>query len=575
MTLSNYRIPTRIYAMASVLLAVLVAVSGTGIWKMNKIGTEITAIAEHDIPLTEIVTKVTVHQLEQAILMAKAAGYLNPTDIRDISKQFTDLGHKVDAELKQATDMASAAVASASTPEARKEFETLAATLSRIAKEHLAYEKHGEETLALLASGDTDTAKSVAATTEREQAKIDKELIEALGQLETFTVAAARKAEQDERLGIQLLIGAAVAGFLFGVIAAFAVGRSIASPITAITGVMGRLAEDDTEIEIAYTANRDEIGSMARAVQVFRDNAIEVKRLKAAQEKADRKAAEDRARLLSDVAQQIEGSIGEIAHKMAAASNQVKGAAQTLSSYAEQTSAQSSAVAAASEQASTNVQTVAAATEELASSVGEIGRQVEQATAITRRAVDEVQTTNAKIQGLAVAAETIGEVVALISDIAEQTNLLALNATIEAARAGEAGKGFAVVAAEVKNLAGHTARATGEISTQVSEMQGATREAVDAILNIGKVIAEISEVANGIAAAVEEQGAATQEIARNVEQAAAGTQEVSSNIVLVAEAARSTGANASELLAASASMGEDSSTLSRQVVDLVVKVRAA
>jgi len=575
MKLSNFRVSSRIFALAAMLMVLLASVAGTGIWKMHKIGAEITEIAERDLPLTEIVTKVTVHQLEQAILLSKGTGHLNPANVQDLARKFTELGHQVDAELKQAVEMAKTAVLHAPTPEARLELEKLTDTLARIAEEHLSYEKHGEEALALLSSGDVEGAKSIAATTEREQEKLDKELVEALSQLERFTAAAARKAEQDERLGIQLLIGSTVAGLLISLAAAFVIGRSIATPVTQITEVMGRLAQDDTEVRIDYTENRDEVGAMARAVQVFRDNAIEVKRLKALQEEADRKAAEERAKMLADVAAQIENNIGSIAQRMAAGATQVKGAAQQLSGNADQASSQSSAVASASEEASTNVQTVSSAAEELAASVSEITRQVSHSTEITNRAVREVETTNAKVQSLTRAASQIGTVVALISDIAEQTNLLALNATIEAARAGEAGKGFAVVASEVKSLAGQTANATGEISAQVAEIQSATNEAIQAILAIGKVIDEINDTTTGIAAAVEEQGAATREIARNVEEAAAGTQEVSSNIAGVAQSVTDTGAQARELLSASERMDQDSTDLRQQVVDLANRVRTA
>ncbi len=539
------------------------------------LGIEITEIAERDLPLTEIVTKVTVHQLEQAILLSKGAGHLNPIDIREIANRFSELGHKVDEELKQASQLAKDAIAHAPTAEARQELEKLADTLARIAAEHLSYEKHGEETLALLSAGNVEAATTVAATTEREQEQLDKELIEALTQLERFTANAAKKAEEDEKLGIQLLIGSTVAGLLISLVAAFIIGRSISTPVTQITEVMSRLAQDDTEVQIDFTENRDEVGAMARAVQVFRDNAVEVKRLKVLQEEADRKAAEDRANMLADVAAQIESNIGSIAQRMAAGATQVKSAAQQLSGNADQASSQSSTVASASEEASTNVQTVSSAAEELAASVSEITRQVSHSTEIAGRAVREVETTNAKVQSLTRAASQIGTVVALISDIAEQTNLLALNATIEAARAGEAGKGFAVVASEVKSLAGQTANATGEISAQVTEIQSATNEAIQAILAIGKVIDEINDTTTGIAAAVEEQGAATREIARNVEEAAAGTQEVSSNIAGVAQSVTSTGEQARELLSASETMDRDSVDLRQQVIDLANRVRTA
>ena len=575
MKASNFRVSIRIYAMAGLLLIALASVAGIGIWKMHKIGKEVTEIAHRDIPLTEIVSKISVHQLEQAVLLAKGTGHLNPTDFRALLQTFTDLGHKVDAELKQARDMAAIAKEQASSPEARQEFEKLTGQLGRMATEHLAYEEHGEKALQLLISGDVDAATAIAADTAKEQQELNRELAKVQSELDRFTAAAALKAEEDEKLGIQLLIGSAVAGTVFGILTAFFIGRSIATPVTRITQVMGRLAEDDTDVEIGYTENRDEVGEMARAVQVFRDNAIEVKRLKAVQEEADRKAAEDRAKMLADVAAQIEGNIGSIAQRMAAGATQVKSSAQQLSSNADQASSQSSMVASASEEASANVQTVASAAEELATSVSEISRQVVHSTEIARRAVQEVETTNTKVQGLARAADQIGAVVALISDIAEQTNLLALNATIEAARAGEAGKGFAVVASEVKSLATQTASATGEISSQVAEIQSATNEAIQAITAIGKVIDEINNTTSGIAAAVEEQGAATQEIARNVEEAASGTEDVTTNITGVAQSATDTNARARELLTASESMDQDSAELREQVVDLANRIRTA
>jgi methyl-accepting chemotaxis protein len=573
--LARISISRRIYAMVVVLLAVSAVTAAVGIWKMNKIGKEIVEIAEHDIPLTEIVTRITIHQLEQAILIEKGAGHLNPADLGSLSKNFASLGHKVEGEIKEAEQLLGKAIAQTETAESKQAFEGLLGVIKKVEAAHRSYEARGEEVFSLMAAGTMDKAKQLAATTEADQKQLESDLTTALSQLEKFTQRSATTAEQDERLGIKLLIGTALAGLLIGAMAGTLIGRSISRPINELTGVMGDLAADNTEVTIRFTENHDEIGQMARAVEVFRDNAVEVKRLNAAQAEADRKAAEDKARMLADVAGQIENSIGAIAQRMSAAADQVKTSARSLSASADQASSQSNAVAGASEQASANVQTVASATEELASSVSEIGRQVVTSTEIAGRAVAEVEATNTKVQGLAEAAGQIGDVVAIISDIAEQTNLLALNATIEAARAGEAGKGFAVVASEVKNLASQTAKATDEISAQVAEIQSATDEAVAAILAIGKVIEEISNVAHGIAAAVEEQGAATQEIARNVEQAAIGTQEVSSNIAGVAQAAESTGGSARDLLQASETMDRDSGDLKQQVVELANRIRAA
>jgi len=573
--MKNLSIANRVYCLVGLLLIGSIAQSVVGITQMNKIGDEIVEIAEQDIPLTEAFTRVTIHQLEQAVLLEKGLAHIGQSDLHDIGEKFKKLGHKVDAEILEAEEKLRLAIDNAHSAAAEKEFTHLLKIMKNVEKEHKSYEQYGEEMFSLLEGNRKAAAKEQAFLAEAKQDVLNKELVAALAEIEHFTAQSALKAEADEKSGIQYMIWLAVAVIAVSLVASTILGRSITNPIGNLSDNMDQLAADDTDIDIAYVDEQNEIGRMARAVEVFRDQAIEVKRLKILQDEADRKAAEERAKLLEEVSQQIEQNIGDIAAHLAVAAEQVNGAAQSVTSNAQQTASQSTVVASASEQASANVQTVAAAAEELSAAVSEIGRQVQQSTETSAKAVTHVDATNQQVQGLADAASKIGEVVALISDIAEQTNLLTLNATIEAARAGEAGKGFAVVAAEVKNLAGQTAKATEEISEHVSEIQSATNSAVDAILEIGGVIGEINDVTNNIAAAVEEQGAATQEIARNVEEAAVGTKEVASNIVEISQAAEGTGSKAGEMLDAANEMSRESGALKSQVTELTEKIRAA
>ncbi|WP_018260722.1 methyl-accepting chemotaxis protein [Methylobacterium sp. WSM2598] len=357
--------------------------------------------------------------------------------------------------------------------------------------------------------------------------------------------------------------------------ASILVGRSIAKPLAGMTTAMQRLAAGDVHSEVPGLARRDEIGAMAGAVQVFKDNLIRTRQLEEETALARAGAEVQRKAAMQQMADSFEQAVGGIIASVTASAGELQGTAQTMAGTAQETASQSTTVAAAAEEASSNVNTVAAAAEELGSSVQEIARQVSGSATLAQTAVQEADRTRALMQDLSAAATKIGEVVDLISGIAGQTNLLALNATIEAARAGEAGRGFAVVAAEVKELANQTGRATQDIAGQIGRIQGSTEQAVAAIGSIGGRIEEMARVATGIAAAVEEQGAATQEIVRNVSQAAMGTGEVTSNIVGVASAAEITGAAANQVLASASELSHQSAQLSVEVAHFLSTVRAA
>lgn len=373
----------------------------------------------------------------------------------------------------------------------------------------------------------------------------------------------------------QTVIATASGALLLGAVLAWLIGASVSGPIRSMTDRMQSLAAGELDEPIPGGESRDEIGRMARAVEVFRENALAVRRM-AGEATAQRQATEaDRSRMMSDLAGRFEQGMQGVIAGVGGRADDMGRSAEVLAKVAERGRGLAEAVATRAEQASMNVQTVASATQQLAASIREISSQVQRSVAVSSRATDETNRTSDLIHGLSDAAEKIGTIIQLIQAIASQTNLLALNATIEAARAGDAGKGFAIVASEVKNLATQTAEATKQIAGQIATIQSATGQSVEAITQFGSTVREMADIATAIAAAVEQQGAATGEIARNVEQAANGTSAVTQEIGQVRAVAGETDAGAEAALTAAAALKQQADSMKSNVDDFLHTIRSA
>jgi methyl-accepting chemotaxis protein len=387
------------------------------------------------------------------------------------------------------------------------------------------------------------------------------------------TIAAGVEA-QGGHLQILMIIVSAL-GILGGIAIGYLLASfAIARPIAVSVARLKLLSEGDTDRDIPGLGRKDEVGAIADTMQVFRENLIRNREMQE-REKQEQIVRTRRAQTIEAVTEKFDRAVSDILKTVSAAATELQSTATAMTATAEETARQATVVSTASEETTANVQTVAAATEELSASIHEISNQVAESSNIVGQAVREAEDTNGKVQSLAEAAQKIGDVVQIISEIASQTNLLALNATIEAARAGEAGKGFAVVASEVKTLATQTAKATDEITGQVQSIQTATTSSAQAIRGIGATINRVNEISGAIAAAIEEQGAATQEISRNVQEAAQATQEVSTNIVSVTTAAEHTGAAATQVLGASNELAKQAALMRQEVESYIASVRAA
>jgi methyl-accepting chemotaxis protein len=501
-----------------------------------------------------------VHTLEQAdgaFKQARLAFWAYMSARKD------DQPASIEASLKQAITVLDAALAmmtDASLKKAADEFVGYAPRYREVISKMLAALDRQAEVVKksdpVRVEFDELLAKTKTAIEQR-SAALDEEAVRQQSSAQTMNIVGGM-------LVVLLLIGSAI----FSVV-------TIARPIRQIAEVLLELGRGNKAVDVPYVGRGDEVGDAANAASTFKDNLIRIEKMEAEQRETELRAAAERKAGMHRLADEFQAAVGGIIDTVSTASRGMETAANTLSKTAEQTQQLSGAVAAASEQASANVQSVASATEEMTSSVSEISRQVHESSRIAAEAVKQAEKTDARINELSQAAGRIGDVVKLITAIAEQTNLLALNATIEAARAGESGRGFAVVASEVKQLASQTAKATEEIGAQIAGMQTATQDSVAAIKEIGGTIGRISDIASTIAAAVEEQGAATQEIARNVSEAAKGTAMVASNITDVNRGAGETGSASSQVLSSAKALSSESNHLKLEVDKFLSTVRAA
>ncbi|MBP2304383.1 HAMP domain-containing protein [Azospirillum melinis] len=547
------------------ILTLLLCTAGLGVFSLIKLSTineEAADVRDNWLPSVSAISRLYTtfdyyRTLEGAHLIASTDG-----DIRSEDKTLLEIADRIEQRRMDYQKLLTPGWET----ETYQKFVTSYQVYMKISREQL---------LPLSRKNDNDGAGAIYRGSSRDEFRTSKDLLQSLMD---FNAAEGKRAAdrgeqvfQTSKLWVTAILALVVA-ICMGV--AWMIVSTVIRPIQAITSVMGRLADRDMTVSIDGTARGDELGAMARAVQVFKDNMIEADRL-AAVEAAEQQAKMRRAQAIERLLTGFENSSTAALRTVAAAASELDATAHSMSAMAQQTSTQATVVASAAEQTSANVQTVATATEEMASSIREIGTQIARSADIAGKAVSEASQTSDAVRSLAEAAQKIGEVVGLITDIASQTNLLALNATIEAARAGEAGKGFAVVASEVKSLAGQTAKATEEIASQIGAIQQTTQGVVTAITGIGGTIGSINDITTAIAAAIEEQGAATNEISRNVQQAATGTQEVTTSIVQVTQAAGEAGNAAGQVLTAAGELSRQAELMRRDVETFLGDIKAA
>ncbi|BBF80899.1 HAMP domain-containing methyl-accepting chemotaxis protein [Asticcacaulis excentricus] len=543
---------------------VLACTLGLGLFAINRLATvnaSLSDLATHWLPAS--------HGLGEAGQSFELARFrqLQLTTVPESERP--EIRDSVNQELAQLSQAIEGSTRHLTSPEERAQAEKIRAEL----KTYMANSTHYA---GLIDTGDMAAAQAYFSQEMRTQARELRNYIQEARayQVEAGEKAAAYGMEQGATARTLILIALCVTALCAALIG-FLMVRAVSVPIARMSDVMKVLSSGQTEVKVPHLGERNEIGQMAAAVEVFRDGLIRNRALEAEAARAREDAEHQRRQAMRDLAADFEGAIGGVVEMVSSAATEMQATAAQLSASAQESSAKAQSVSAAAEQAGSSVTSVAGSAEELGASISEISRQVRHSLSKAREAVGEAEATYAIVNELSGAAGRITSIVDMISSIASQTNLLALNATIESARAGEAGKGFAVVAAEVKTLATQTAHATTEINQQIAGIQATTEQAVRAIENISQTIRIINESSATIAAAVEQQGAATSEIVLSVTQASTGAIEVTQNITGVARMAEETGTGASQVLSASSELAQQAAKLQAQVNGFLAQVRAA